>query len=97
MLDNMQHVLSEALKLPETQRFQLIDALLDQSDKEPEKFREDAPPLSNERLQELVKEGKEAIAQGNAKAHPTPRALANRVGEIFDEAICANTKADSQE
>jgi len=40
---------------------------------------------------------REAIARGNAKTLPTPRALADHVSEIFDEAIRTNTKADSQE
>ncbi len=97
MLDNnMQNVLSAALKLPEAQQFLLIDALLDR-DEAPGGLHADAPPLTGDRLQKLVQEGKEALAQGNAKTFPTPRALADHVSEIFDQAIRNNTKADSQE
>lgn len=97
MLDNnMQNVLSAALKLPEAQQFLLIDALLDR-DEEPGSLHADAPPLTGDRLQELVQEGKEAIAQGNAKTFPTPRALSEHVGEIFEQAIRDNTQPDSQE
>lgn len=97
MLDNnMQNVLSAALKLPEAQQFLLIDALLDCGE-EPGSLHADAPPLTDDRLQELVQEGKEAIAQGNAETFPTPRALAEHVGEIFDQAIQDSTKANSQE
>jgi len=93
---NMQNVLSAALKLPESQQFLLIDALLDRGE-EPGNLHTDALPLTDDRLQELMQEGKEAIAQGNAKTFPTPRALAEHVGEIFDQAIYDNTQADSQE
>ena len=97
MLDNnMQNVLSAALKLPEAQQFLLIDALLDRGE-ELGGLHTDAPPLTDDRLQELVQEGKDAIAQGNAKTFSTPKALANHVGEIFDQAIRDNTQADSQE
>lgn len=97
MLDNnMQHVLTAPLKLPESQQVQLIDALLDRGD-EPESLHAEAPPLADDRLQELVQEGKDAIAQGDSKTFPSPRALADHVGEIFDQAIRANAKADSQE
>ena len=97
MLDNnMLNVLSAALKLPESQQFLLIDALLDRGE-EAGSLHADAPPLTGDRLQALVQEGKEAIAQGNAKTFPTPRTLAEHVGEIFDQAIRDNTQADPQE
>ncbi len=97
MLDsNMQNVLSEALKLPESQQFMLIDALLDRGE-EPGTLHAEAPTLTNERLQELVQEGKEAIAQGNAKTFSTPRAMADHVGEIFDQAIRDNPQSDPRE
>ena len=97
MLDNnMQSVLSAALKLPAAEQFLLIDALLDRGE-ELGSLHADGPPLTSDRLQELVQEGKDAIAQGNAKSFPTPRALAEHVGEIFDQAIRDNTEADSQE
>ncbi|NOY28701.1 MAG: hypothetical protein GXP28_00575 [Planctomycetes bacterium] len=97
MLDNnTRTVLSAALDLPEAQQFQLIDALLGRSE-EPESFHADAPPLSNDRLQELVQEGKDAIAKGDSKTFQTPRAMANHIGEIFDQAILDNAKIDSQE
>ncbi len=97
MLDsNMQNVLSAALELPEAQQFQLIDALLGRGE-EPGDLHADAPPLTDERLRELVQEGKDAIAQGDSKSFSSPRALADHVGEIFDQAIRANAKDDSQE
>jgi len=97
MLDHeMQHVLSAALKLPESQQFQLIDALLD-CGKEPENLPIDAPPLTDDRLQELVQEAKDAIAQGDSKNFQTPRAMANHIGEIFDQAILTKAKNDSRE
>ena len=96
MLDNMQNVLSAALKLPETQQYLLIDALLDRGE-EPGSLHADAPPLTDDRLRELVQEGKEAIAQGNAKTFSTPRAMADHVGEIFDQAIRDNPQSDPRE
>jgi len=97
MLDNHTHtVLSAALKLPESQQFQLIDALLDRGD-EPEDLHADASPLTDNRLQELVDEGKNAIVKGDSKTFETPRALADHVGEIFDQVILDNANVDSQE
>jgi len=97
MLDHdTQNLLSAALKLPETQQFQLIEALLDRGE-EPESLHADAPQLTNDRLKELVQEGKDALAKGNSKTFETPRALADHVGELFDQAIRTNAKADSKE
>ncbi len=97
MLDNNTlTVLSAALELPEAQQFQLIDALLDRGE-ELESLHADVPPLTDDRLKELVQEGKDAIAKGDSKTFETPRAMANHVGAIFDQAILDNAKADSQE
>jgi len=97
MLDHdIQNVLTAALKLPDAQQFQLIDALLDRGE-QPERLHVDAPPLTDDRLKELVQEGKEAIAKGDSKTFSTPKELADHVGEIFDQAIAANTKVDPKE
>jgi len=97
MLDNnTRTVLSAALELSESQQFQLIDALLDRGE-EPEDLHAEAPPLTDNRLQELVREGKDAIAQGDSKSFQTPKALADHVGEIFDQTILDSAKVDSQE
>jgi len=96
MLDtNTLTVLSAALELPESQQFQLIDALLGRGE-EPESLHADAPPLPDDRLKELVQEGKDAIAKGDSKTFQTPRAMANHIGEIFDQAILDNAKADGK-
>jgi len=69
----------------------LIDALLDRGE-ELESLHADAPLLSDDRLQELVQEGKDAIAKGDSKTFETPGAMANHVDKIFDQTILDNAK-----
>ncbi|MEM9186227.1 MAG: hypothetical protein AAGB00_06985 [Planctomycetota bacterium] len=86
MLDQpTESILNAALQLPNQQRKALIDALID-SDPAPESLHSETPPLTNERVRELVDEGRADLAEGRSRSFETPKAMADHVAGIFREA-----------